>query len=289
MAFSYVVQSVINGLLTGGIYALLAVGFSLTWGVMKVLNISHPVFALLGAYVAYWLFVRGGIDPLLSLPIVVVFLSIIGVVVYRLVIAPVSRSKDIVMASFVATFGVAIIVQNIMSYLWTVDSRVLKPPYAETAVFIGDITIPGSHLVGFALAVFTIILLYLFLHGTYTGKAVQATWQNRVGAALMGINLNRVTLITFSLALASASIAGVAMALLYSFYPALHMHWLLFVFLVTILGGVGRVIGAACSGLIIGCIIGLVGAFFPYLYVNVILFILLLLFLLIRPAGLFRD
>ena len=110
MSLSYIVESIISGLLLGGIYALLSVGFGLTWGTMKVLNISHAVFAVLGAFVAYWLFVKAGLDPLLSLPLLAMLLFLVGAVVYRLVIRPVQKARNVIMASMVATFGVAIVV-----------------------------------------------------------------------------------------------------------------------------------------------------------------------------------
>lgn len=281
-------QSVISGLFVGAIYALLSVGFSLTWGTMKVLNIAHAVFAVLGAYIAYWLFTLWGIDPLFSLPLVALLLFILGGLVYRLAIRPVFRAIDPIMATMVVTFGLSIIVENVMSYFWHPDPRILKPPYSGSSFFIGDLVIFQGPLIGFALAIVIITLLYLFLHYTYTGKAVQATWQNPVGAALVGVNLERVSLITCALAFASAGMGGVAMALIYPFYPSVQMEWILFLFLVTILGGVGSLIGAAIAGLIIGFIIGICAAFFPFIWVNVLLFGLLLLILLLRPTGLFE-
>jgi branched-chain amino acid transport system permease protein len=286
---THIAQSVLSGLFLGGIYALLSVGFSLTLGSMKVLNISHAVFAVLGAYIAYWVFVLTGIDPLFSLPLMVVLLFVMGAVVYRLFIRPVNKAKDPIMATMVVTFGLSIVVENFMSYFWKPDPRILKPPYTGSSFFIGDVAISQGSLVGFALAILAITLLYLFLHNTFTGKAVQATWQNPTGAALVGVNTDRVSLITFGLAIASAGIAGVAMAFIYAFYPSVHLLWTLFVFLVTILGGVGSVIGAALSGLIIGFIMGMSAAFLPFVWVNVLLFGLLLIMLLFRPAGLFET
>lgn len=285
---THIAQSVLSGLFLGGIYALLSVGFSLTWGSMKILNISHAVFAVLGAYIAYWVFVLTGIDPLFSLPLVVVLLFVTGAVVYRLFIRPVNKAKDPVMATMVVTFGLSIVVENLMSYFWKPDPRILKPPYTGSSFFIGDVAISQGSLVGFALAALSITLLYLFLHNTFTGKAVQATWQNPTGAALVGINTDRVSLVTFGLAIASAGVAGVAMAFIYAFYPSIQLLWTLFIFLVTILGGVGSVIGAALSGLIIGFIMGVSAAFLPFIWVNVLLFGLLLIMLLFRPAGLFE-
>ncbi|HVN22897.1 MAG TPA: branched-chain amino acid ABC transporter permease [Syntrophorhabdales bacterium] len=287
MSLSYIIESIISGLLLGGIYALLSVGFGLTWGTMKVLNISHAVFAVLGAFVAYWMFVKAGIDPLISLPLLATLLFLVGAVVYRLVIRPVQKAKDVIMASMVATFGVAIVVENAMSFFWRPDPRILKPPYAGSSIFIGDMAISQGPLIGFIMAVSAITLLYLFLHHTYIGKGVQATWQNPMGAALVGINPGRVSLITFALSIASAGLAGVAMAMIYAFYPSVQSVWTMFVFLVTIVGGVGSVIGTGLAGLLIGFIIGLCAAFLPFVWVNVLLFALLLAILLFKPEGLF--
>ncbi len=289
MSLTYILETVISGILFGGIYALLSVGFGLTWGTMKVLNISHAVFAVLGAFVAYWLFVKAGIDPILSLPLLVVLLFLVGGVVYRLVVRPVTKAKDIIMASMVATFGVAIVVENTMSYFWRPDPRILKPSYTGSSFFFGEMAISKAPLIGFAMAIVAIALLYLFLHHNYVGKAVQATWQNPMGAALVGINPEYVSLVTFAVSIASAGAAGVAMALIYAFYPSVQSVWTLFVFLVTIVGGVGSVLGCAFAGLLIGFIIGVSGAFLPFVWVNVILFALLLLILLFKPEGLFAT
>jgi branched-chain amino acid transport system permease protein len=289
MSLSYVIESIISGILIGGIYALLSVGFGLTWGTMKVLNISHAVFAVLGAFVAYWVFMKAGLDPTLSLPLVMVLLFLAGAVVYRLVIHPVMKAKNVIMASMVATFGVAIVVENVMSFFWRPDPRVLKPPYTSSSIFIGEMAISKGPLIGFSIAILAIALLHWFLHHTYTGKGVQATWQNPMGAALVGINPERVSLITFGLSIASAGSAGVAMAMIYAFYPSVQSVWTIFVFMVTIVGGVGSVVGTALAGLLIGFIIGICAAFLPFVWINVLLFVLLLIILLFRPEGLFGS
>ncbi len=287
MSITYILETIISGVLIGGIYALLSVGFSLTWGTMKVLNISHAVFAVFGAYFTYWLFIKSRIDPLTSLPIQVCLLFLMGGFVYKLVIRPVTKAKDIIMASMVVTFGAAIVIENIMSFFWRPDPRILKPSYIGTSLFIGDIVIPKGPLIGFALAILAISILYLFLHYTFTGKAVQATWQNPIGAQLVGINSGQVSLITFGLSIASAGIAGVAMAFIYAFYPSVQMVWTLYVFLVTIVGGVGSVLGTGIAGLVIGFITGISAAFLPFVWVNVLLFTFLLFILLLKPEGLF--
>jgi branched-chain amino acid transport system permease protein len=288
MSITYIIQSLISGLLLGSIYALLSVGFSLAWGTMKVMNISHAVFAVLGAYIAYWLFTLLNIDPLFSLPLVGALLFLVGGIVYLWFIRPVTRAKDPLMASMVMTFGLSIVIENLMSLFWRPDPRILRPSYTGSSFFIGGVAISQGPLVGFILAAIAITLLYLFLQNTYTGKAVRATWQNAVGAALVGINTERVSFITFGLAIASAGVAGVAMSFIYAFYPSIQMLWTLFVFLVTIVGGVGSLIGTAFAGLFIGFVIGISAAFLPFVWVHAVLFGLLLLILLFRPTGLFK-
>jgi branched-chain amino acid transport system permease protein len=150
-----------------------------------------------------------------------------------------------------------------------------------------DLPIPQA--IGFSLAAAGISFLYLFLNHTHTGKAVQATWQDQEGAALMGINLHRVSQIAFGLAIAAAGMGGVSMAMMYTFDPPVHNLWLIYMFLVVIVGGVGSILGTALAGLLLGVITGLGMAFLPYQWINVITFGLLVLTLLIRPQGLFKT
>jgi branched-chain amino acid transport system permease protein len=287
MSFEYFVEMIISGILMGGIFALLSIGFSLNWGTMKVLNMSHGALAVLGSYIAYWFFLKFRLDPLLSVPLIAVFLFIFGAVIYRLVIRRVLKGRDVVMGSMVATFGIIYVLVNAMSLLWEPDPRVLKPAYAARSIFIGEIMISEGRLIGFAMAVVCIALLYFFLHYTFTGKAVRATWQNPVGAVLVGISPEQVSLITFGLSVASAGVSGVAMAFIYAFYPSVEAHWMVYVFLVTIVGGVGSLLGAASAGVVIGLFTGVGAGVLPFIWVNVLLFVLLLGILLFKPEGLF--
>jgi len=283
-----VIQSIVSGLLMGAVFALIGIGFSLTWGVMKVINIAHATFALLAAYLAYWGLMLLRIDPMLSLIVSVPFLFFLGVVVQRFLFQPITRAKESLIASMVLSFGLAIVLENIMLFVWTPDERVITTFYSSKAFFIGDIVIKVSNLLGFGLAVLGLGIIYLFLYHTHIGKAVRATWQDPEGAALQGINLKKVSMIAFGLAIASAGGGGVAMAYMYSFNPTAHNLWLLYLFLVVIVGGVGSVFGSATAGLIIGLIIGLSGAFFSEQWINVLLFGLLMVIILIKPEGLFK-
>jgi branched-chain amino acid transport system permease protein len=283
-----ILQSVVSGILMGGVFALLGVGFSLSWGVMKVINIAHAAFGILAAYIAYWGLTLYGIDPIFSLGLSLPLLFVTGLMIHRFLIQPITRAREIVVASMILTFGLAIVLENIMLFAWSPDERLITTPYSSQSIFLGEIIIKVSNLLGFVLSIFGIGALYLFLYHTHTGKAVRATWQEPEGAALQGIDLKRVSMIAFGLAIASAGAGGVAMAYMYSFNPPAHNLWLIFLFLVVIVGGVGSILGSAIAGLLIGLITGLSGAFFPFQWINVLLFGLLMGILLVKPEGLFK-
>ena len=289
MNSTLILQSVFGGIMTGAVYALLGVGFSLTWGVMKVINISHAAFGLLGSFLAYTFLRKWGIDPVLSLAFSVPFLFFLACLIYRAIIVPITKAKAVVVSSMILTFGVAIILENLMLLIWGPDPRVLTPWYASNVFILGPFYFQYPRLIGFGLSVIGISAIHFFLKRTFTGKAVRAAWQQSDAAQLYGINLKRISMISFGLAVGSAAVGGVGMAYLYSFEPYAHNFWLVNLFLVVIVGGVGNVLGTAAAGLIIGVITGLCLAFLPYQWVNPLTFGLLMVILLLRPEGLFRS
>ncbi|HOK06126.1 MAG TPA: branched-chain amino acid ABC transporter permease [Syntrophales bacterium] len=284
-----VIQSLISGVMMGMVYALLGVGFSLTWGVMHVIHISHAVFGLLGAYFAYTLLTLYGVDPVVSAMVSTPLLFIVACAVYQVLIRPLTKAREMVVASMILTFGLAIILENLLVLVWKADPRLLTPSYASESWIIGPFYLQYPHLIGFALSLVGISSLYVFLKKTTTGMAVRAAWQNQEAARLYGVNLFRISMITFALAVSTAGAGGISLALLYSFEPHSHNLWLIYLFLVVIVGGVGNVIGTALAGLIIGVITGLSMAFLPYQWVNLITFGLLMVFLIFRPHGLFGE
>lgn len=243
---------------------------------------------MLAAYAAYWLATRV-IDPVASLIVIVPTFFVLGVVLYEGVIrAAARRSHDLILASMVLTFGLASALENVMSWLWGPGPRVLNVRYTGQAIRLGALALPIPLLIGATMAVVTIGLLYLFLHRTFPGKAVRAVWQDRDGAALCAINIRRVTALTYGLSSASAGVAGAAMALIYTFTPAAHLSWLIFVFLVVIVGGVGSLAGAIVAGVLVGTLTNLSTLVVPFAWSPFILFVLLIVLLLWRPTGLFR-
>lgn len=282
-------QSLISGILVGGAFALLGVGFSLTWGVTRVINVAHAAFAVLAAYIAYWGTKSYGVDPVLSLVFIVPLFFVLGVLFHELLIKPTAkRTRDLALSSMVLTFGLTAALENGMAWVWTPDPRVLNTSYTGHALLVGPIAFSYGPMIAFALAAVTLAALYAFLHRTYTGRAVRAVWQDREGAALSGVNLGRVTSITYGASMVTAGVAGVAMALQYTFDPATNFGWMIYVFLVVIFGGVGSVLGSALAGLIIGIVLGVTGVFIPLTWVNLVLFVFLIALLLVRPSGLMR-
>ncbi len=284
-----VLQSLFSGIMMGSVYALLGIGFSLSWGVMKVINISHAAFGLIAAFVAYTLLQTWGVDPILSIAVSVPLLFLAACLVYRFLISPITQAKEVIVSSMILTFGVAIILENLMLLIWSPDPRVITTSYTTKVIILGPFYFQYPRLAGFFLAVLGVVIIHFFLKHTYIGRAVRAAWQQPEAAQLYGVNLKRISMITFGLTVASAGAGGVGMAFLYSFEPHTHNLWLIYLFLVVIVGGVGNVLGTAFAGLIIGVITGLSLAFLPYQWVNLLTFGLLMVILILRPQGLFQS
>jgi branched-chain amino acid transport system permease protein len=289
MNATLVLQSLFSGIMMGSVYALLGIGFSLSWGVMKVINISHAAFGLLAAFLAYSLLQGLGIDPILSVVITIPFLFLIACFTYRFLIAPITQAKEVIVSSMILTFGIAIILENLMLLIWSPDPRVITTAYTSKVLVLGPFYFQYPRLAGFFMAVIGILVLQFFLKKTYTGKAVRAAWQQPEAAQLYGVNLTRISMITFGVAVATAGAGGISMAFLYTFDPHTHNLWLIYLFLVVIVGGVGNVLGTALAGLIVGVITGLSLAFLPYQWVNLLTFGLLMIILIFRPQGLFQS
>ncbi len=284
-----ITQGLVGGIFVGFAYALLSAGFSLTWGVTRVINLAHAAFALVGSYITLTLLSVAGIDPILSILVILPVLFLLGIATHRFIIKPTARrTKEITSPSMVLTFGLFMIVENLLAIIFKGDDRVLHSRYSDISFTVGPISVAMTSVISLILAAISLAILYFFLNGTYTGKAVRAVWQDRQGAMLSGINVERVTSITYGISFATAGIAGLCLVLMYSVTPYIGFSWLVFVFLISILGGLGSIIGAAVGGMIVGLIVSAGAAFIPLAYINLVLFVLLIVVLLVRPSGLFR-
>ncbi len=227
-------QSLIGGVIMGMVYALLGVGFSLTWGVMKVINISHAAFGLIAAFLAYTMLEWWGVDPLVSVFITTPLLFLLACAVYRFVILPATKAREVIVASMILTFGIAIIIENALLLVWGPDPRLMTTWYTSKVLIVGPLYLQYASLAGFGPALAGVILVHLFLKKTYTGKAVRAAWQQPEASQLYGVNLRRISMITFGLEVATAGAGGIGLTLLYSFEPHSHNLWLIYLFLVVI-------------------------------------------------------
>jgi len=289
------------GILLGGLYALIALGLSLVFGVMRLINVAHGDLVILGTYFGYFAFTGEilrhrftflGFDPILSLVVGIPLLFAIGFAIQKFLL---SRAVQISMeAPLIIAFGVSLIAQNTCQRLWTPYSRGLTTSYALKGFNIGEFNIPMVYLLDFIGALIVMLFLSEFLRRTYLGKAINAASQDRRAAQLMGINTDRVYAFAFAIAMATAAIAGVFLGLTFPFTPTSGVSFLIIAFGVIIIGGLGSMLGTFIGGMILGLAqtfgghvlneLGMSGATTgQYL----ILYCIVLVVLAVRPKGIF--
>ena len=278
-------QNAVNGLLIGGTYATVAVGFSLVWGTLNVVNIAHGALVMLGAYVTYWLFSLYHIDPLLALPLTGAALFALGYPLQRFVINQVIRAPFLI--TFLLTFGLDLLITNLALAAWTADIRSVTTSYSGWSLTAGPLALPVVRIAGLGIAVLAAALLHLLMTGTRLGSAIRATASDLEAARLMGIPTAHVYALTFAIAAATAGIAGGLISLSFPIYPAMGAGYTLIAFVVCVLGGLGSVPGALAGGLILGLLQTYAAWWLGPNFDNIVAFSVLILVLLVRPAGLF--
>ncbi len=273
------------GILLGGLYALIALGLSLVFGVMRLINIAHGDLVLLSSYLAFTLMSSLGIDPILSLIIGMPVLFAIGFAIQRYFM---NRAFRISMeAPLIIAFGISIILQNLYQIVWTPLSRGLTPSYALESLGAGGLRIPLVYLLDFIVAIVVMLFLREFLRRTYLGKAINAASQDRGASQLMGINTTRVYAFAFAIAMVFAAIAGVFLGLTFPFTPQSGVSFLIIAFGVVILGGLGSILGTFIGGLIMGLAQTLGGYFLGAAAQLLVAYLIVLIVLGARPQGLF--
>jgi len=278
-------QVLLNGILIGGIYASFAVGFSLIFGVLRIVNIVHGEFIMLGAFITYWLYSIFGIDPFLSLPVSFILLFAGGYLLQRFVINRIIEAPEIM--SLLLTFGLSLIIVNIALIVWKGDYRLVNPEYAGANLELGTLIIPYIRLATCVFALLAVGGLQFFLQHTNTGRAIKATSQNKDGARLQGVNPARIYAITFALGAAITAIAGSLLSMSFSVFPAMGGDYLLFSFFIVVVGGMGDLPGALVGGFILGILQSLVTNFIGAGLNYIVIFLVLYIMLITRPAGIF--
>ena len=288
MITELVAQTFVNGINVGALYGLAAVGLSLTFGVMKILNIAHGEFLMVGGYIAFWLFTLTGLDPFLGMPLVAISLFLLGAICYKLLFSGVARfhEETKVKNSLLVGFGLFLVFPQIARGLWTSDERAITTLYSGTSFPLFGVRVAWVPFVGLLVALVVILGLHLLLKKTYFGKAVRGTSENWKSAKLMGINVDRTYMITFSLGVAIAGLAGVLVGLTQSVTPDVGMEWTLKALIVVVLAGIGSIGGAFFAGLILG-VVEAVGAIFMGPYAVALGLVIFLVILMFKPQGLF--
>ena len=278
-------QILLNGILIGGIYASFAVGFSLIFGVLRIVNIVHGEFIMLGAFITYWLYSIFGIDPFLSLPVSFALLFVGGYLLQRFVINRIIEAPEIM--SLLLTFGLSLIIVNIALIVWKGDYRLVNPEYAGANLELGTLIIPYIRLATCVFALLAVGGLQFFLQHTNTGRAIKATSQNKEGARLQGVNPARIYAITFALGAGITAIAGSLLSMSFSVFPAMGGDYLLFSFFIVVVGGMGDLPGALVGGFILGILQSLVTNFIGAGLNYIVIFLVLYVMLITRPTGIF--
>ena len=277
-------QLIVNGLLLGGIYALISIGLTLIFGVVRVINFAHGEFLMLSMYITYFSYTFLGMNPYLSLVVGVPLMFFTGMAIDQLIIRPL-RDAPAYMQVF-ATVGLSIVLLNLALFLFTGDYQSIHMAFAEKTFRLGSLSLSYAKLVIFFSSILVSIGLFLLLQYTNIGKQIRAIAQDRMAAKLMGINLNRIYMLTFAIGTALVAIAGGLILPVYYVFPSVGVYFVLTAFVVVVLGGMGNMVGALLGGFIIGITDSLSGYYIDPSLKEVVSFIIFLIVLLIRPSGL---
>ena len=279
-----VTQAVVNGLLIGGIYALVSIGVTLIFGVVKIVNFAQGEFVMIGMYVSFFLASYLGIDPLVSLLVSMPVLFALGVLLQQFLIRRVLGLGD--MPQIFLTFALSLLLVNVTLLLFTANYRTVQTPYTEAALHLGPLYVPVAKLIAFVVAMLLSGMLWIFLHATDLGKAMRAAAQNRDVAMLMGINTDRVFCVAVGVALALAGAAGSLLMPFYPAYPMVGQVFVLMAFVAVVLGTLGNIVGALVASLMMGVAESLGIQFVGADSGLIVVFLMLLLALAFRPTGL---
>jgi branched-chain amino acid transport system permease protein len=277
-------QILINALVLGCLYACIAIGFSLVWGVLNVINLIHGSFIVLGAYLAWGLYQSLHISPWYALAIAAPLFFVFGYLIQRLILNRVITAP--VLVTLTLTFGLDLILNNAMIYYFKADYRklTLTPPMGSVSIF--DVVVPVDRLIATVAALALTLVLYLILRRLRVGRAIVAVRLDRDAAVLMGVNVNSIYAIAFGLGAALAGCAGVLMALIFPISPLTSTAYLGKAFVVCVLGGLGSVSGALAGGILLALIEGVGSAMIGPAHATTLSFVLLIVFLILRPQGL---
>jgi branched-chain amino acid transport system permease protein len=279
----FFLQNLVNGILAGGIYAVVALGFSLVWGIMNIINLAHGAYVMMGAYIAYVLFTAFHIDPFVSIPLAFAIMFAFGYGVQRGIINQVVRAP--ILVTFLLTFGLSLLLINVALVLFHGDIRGVATSYSGANVSLGGVTIPLGKLATLVAALVITGIMQLFLTRTKTGRAIRATSMDIGAAQLSGVRVAHLYAIVYGLGAGLAGVAGVLVSLSYSLQPSMGDPFIIKAFVVCVLGGLGSVEGALIGGLLYGVLEAFGSQYVGTGLSDAVALVVLLIVLIVRPTG----
>lgn len=285
MESSFFIQLLINGVVVGVIYALVAMGLSLMFGVLEIVNFAHGEFYMLGAMFAYFLTSNLGLGYWPTIIVVTLSAVCVGYVLYEALL--VSLRGESFERSILLTLGLSMVLQNGAVYLFTTTPKMMQTEYTYSNVVLGGVHVSVLRLFALGLGLAAFVLLYLILYRTQVGKAMRGVAQNRDAALMVGIDPRAVSRLAVAIGIGLAGLAGAALAPVYAIHPLMGFSFIFKAFAIIIIGGLGNVSGAAVAAIMLGVLESLIGGFLPQAMVDGLAFASMILILLIRPQGLF--
>jgi branched-chain amino acid transport system permease protein len=281
------VQALILGLLIGGVYALMASGLTLIFGVMNIINVAQGAFLILVAMITWWMWRHTGIDPILASVVTTPLMFGFGWVLYRTVISRIRGSSASM--SVLLTFGLALVIEGVLNLTAGNKFKSATPSYFEQSYRIGSLSLPKPQVYGFLAAVVVLAVLYVVLTRTWTGRAIRACSQNPNGAALVGVGATSTAALAFAVGSATAGVGGSILSVLYPFFPASHYDWISRLLGIIVLGGMGSLPGALVGALVLGLAETLTATYGSLRWSTLVFYLVILVVLLLRPQGLFGQ
>jgi branched-chain amino acid transport system permease protein len=286
-SFDLLVNAVVAGILLGGFYAAVSLGISMSFGLLEVANIAHPVFVIAGAYAAYMMNTAVGLDPVLTGLLFTPVFYALGVGVYRIYYASFERKGEQSLRGLVFFFGILFIIEVLLVLIYGVDYRLVEAPYIGRSLLIGPIGIALRLLVPCIVGLVLTLALYLFLGKTFYGRAIMGVSQDALALRLMGADPIKIKTIAFGLGIATASLAGALLIIIAPVEPSIGREYIGRAFAITVLGGMGSIGGTLLAALILGVAESLTSTFSGPSWALAVSFGILLLALAVRPSGLF--
>jgi branched-chain amino acid transport system permease protein len=280
------IQTLILGVLVGGVYALMASGLTLIFGVMRVINVAHGAFLILGAYFTYELFQVYKMDPFVSILISAPILFGIGWLIQRFILQRIGNPEQ---TSVLVTFALALIIEGILGRIFQTTARTVNPTYSTATIILASYRLPVTRLLGFGAALLVLLVFYLILQYSNLGRAIRATIQDSRAAQLVGINIKAVTALTFAIGVTTAAAGGSVLSTIYSFNPSSQSDWIARTLSIIVLGGMGSLPGAFVAALILGIMEQLTAIVFTLYWSPIVFYFFLFFTLIVRPQGLMGE